>query len=543
MPIKILSKDLINKIAAGEVVERPASVVKELVENSIDAQATHITIEIQDAGKKLIKVIDDGVGLTNEECTLALERHSTSKISSQDDLFNIKTLGFRGEALPSIASVSKLKIGPNPSGKGITIEVKELFQNIPARLKFLKSKFTEASHISNLISKFILSNPGVAFKFIQDGKEAISSSGSGDLKDALVAVYGVDIARNLLEVKSDSIYGYISRPDISRVARDYESFFVNGRYVRNILLSRSVEQAYRTLIPSDRYPIAVLFISIDPKEVDVNVHPTKREVRFLKTNEVLEAVSSSVRNVLSSIMEVRGKDFGMEAGIEVGSGKLEKIVDDQLPISNIHTGILAQNLTSNIRGSEFIVSDIQPLIPVYQHKETYIVATDGVDLVLIDQHAAHERVLYDKLCAKESDALKMQSLLIPENMIFSHAEAQIIEEKLDYLKSLGFEIESFGKDNFLLRSTPSILTGTAPKEVLLDLIPELSSPLEQKQERILKFMACHGAVKAGDKLSREEMDHLIRDLYKTQNPLTCPHGRPTMIKFSQADLEKLFLRK
>lgn len=536
MPIQILPEDLVNKIAAGEVVERPASVVKELVENSIDAKASHITIEIEDAGKKLIRVIDDGVGMGEEECRLALKRHSTSKIESIEDLFNIRTLGFRGEALPSIASVSELKISPNPSGKGISVEVKDLFKNVPARLKFLKSKNTENAHISNLISKFILSSPDIAFKLIQDKKEALSSPGSGDLKDALASVYGVDLAKNLLEVKGGRIFGFISRPDISRISRDHESFFVNGRYVRNILLSKTVENACRTLIPSNRYPLAALFLSIDPKEVDVNVHPTKREVKFLRTNEVLSEVTKAVSSALSDVQGYQGTGY-RDIGIPGTSDKnwRPEMLDMSFPkeaLESLQAGRI-----------EIEVSEVQPLIPVHQHKGTYIVATDGEDLVLIDQHAAHERILYDRLSSHNSEALKMQSLLIPENLEFTHSEAQALQDKFEYLKGLGFELEDFGKDSFLLRSVPSILTGCAPKEVLLGLLPELSASLEQREERVKKYMACRAAVKAGDKLSFEEMGRLIRDLYRTQNPLTCPHGRPTMIKFSANDIEKLFGRK
>src|SRR3989339_820948 len=301
--IALLPEDLINKIAAGEVIERPSSVVKELVENSIDAKAAHIEIEIQDAGKKLIRVTDDGIGMASEEIELALKRHSTSKIKALDDLFNIQTLGFRGEALPSIDSVSKFKMEPNPNGKGITSSVKELFYNTPVRLKFLKSNTTEINHIEDLVSNFILSSPNISFKLIVDGKIVLTSQGNGKLTDAIYSVFGLELSRELLEVKGESVYGFVSKPNISRLDRSFEVFFVNGRSVKNFMLGRATEEAYRNLIPGNRYPVAILFVDIPPQEVDVNVHPAKREVKFLKTKEVMARVTNAVKEALSGVME------------------------------------------------------------------------------------------------------------------------------------------------------------------------------------------------------------------------------------------------
>jgi DNA mismatch repair protein MutL len=542
--IQILPSDLIDKIAAGEVVERPASVVKELVENSIDAGSRHISIEVKGAGKKLMAVADDGSGLTEEEIDLALLRHSTSKISSLEDLFNIQTLGFRGEALPAIASVSKMKIERNGSGKGVTVKVSDLFQNIPARLKFLKSDSTEVGHITDLVSRFILSHPEIAFKLVLDDREIFASPGSGKMEDAALAVYGLDLTKDLLPVENEMVKGLVSRPNISRVDRNLESFFVNGRYVKNFLLGRAVEDAYRTLIPLNRYPVAILFLSVPPAEVDVNVHPTKREVKFLKTQEVTGAVYHAVKKALSGVLEVGKKGEGYEASIEAGSKMSVQDSGYQLPISNIHTGIHSPHPTSGIQEMELVVSDIQPLIPIYQHQDTYIIATDGVDLVLVDQHAAHERILFDRLQSRPAGEKHSQSLLIPENIEFTQQEALLLKENLDFLAGLGFEIEEFGGNSFLIRSVPQVITRVPPREVLSDILTELSdSALKDKQTAILKLMACHGAVKAGDRLSVEEMNGLLRDLYKTTNPLTCPHGRPTMVKLTQADLEKMFGRR
>ena len=533
--IKILPEDLINKIAAGVVVERPASVVKELVENSIDAGATKITVEIQAAGRKLIRVSDNGRGMSKEEVKLALERHSTSKIGKFDDLFNIQTLGFRGEALPSISSVSKLSIEPNPSGYGVAVTVKDLFYNTPARKKFLKSPATEMGHIGNIVSKYTIANPQIAFELISDGKPLLSSSGSGNLKDAVMAVYGVDLLKELVETEFGfalgKISGLISRPTLSRIDKNYETFYVNGRYVRNFLLNRALEEAYRTLIPNNRYPVAILFIEIDPKQVDVNVHPTKREVKFVKTNEVMAGIRAAVGEVFSRKAE-EPRD------IQVSGWKpdMAEVLFETTPSSPAATPGLV----------ELEVSSVQPLMPIYQHKNTYIICTDGEELVLIDQHAAHERILYDQL-SKQGTETSKQSLLIPETIEVPPNEAKILVENLEYLRSLGFDLEEFGNNSYIIRTVPAIATKAAPKQLLVDLISEIQSlgksvQLETKQENIRKLFACHSAIKAGNKLTAQEMNQLIQDLYATENPLTCPHGRPTMVRVSEEELGKKFKR-
>jgi len=561
--IKILPDDLINKIAAGEVVERPASVVKELLENSIDAGATRISIEISGAGGKLIRVSDNGSGLTGDEISLALERHSTSKIGNLDDLFNIKTLGFRGEALPSIASVSKIEVGSRVKGVeagievgsriiveggktvkvedygcpiGTTIIVKDLFYNTPARRKFLKSPAVELGHIGDIVSKYVLACPGIAFELISEGKSLVKSSGSGKLSEAIMAVYGMELIQELiegqLEFKSGKIYGFISQPTLSRMDKSYENFFVNRRYVRNFLLNRALEEAYRTLIPGGRYPVAVLFIDIDPKLIDVNVHPTKREIKFQSTSEVMQAVSSMVTKVLS---EIGSWDKGVETSMEARSRDWMLESKDQLPISSFEAGI-----------PEIQVTSIQPFIPIYQYKQTYIISTDGEDLVLIDQHAAHERILYDKLSQK-AEAIHSQPLLTPENLELGPQETAILQENVEYLKSLGFELEEFGSSSYLIRAVPALSIKSPAQQLLRDILAELSElgktvQLEIKQENIRKLIACHSAIKAGDKLSVEEMNRLIRDLYATENPATCPHGRPTLIRLTEEEFKKRFGR-
>jgi DNA mismatch repair protein MutL len=579
--IQILPEDLINKIAAGEVVERPASVVKELLENSIDAGATRIKIEVQGAGRKLIRVSDNGQGMSKEEAELAVQRHSTSKISKLDDLFNIRTLGFRGEALPSIASVSRMEITTSRNGAesgsrikieggktekvedigcpaGTTVAIKDLFFNTPARRKFLKSPATEMGHIGNIASKYAIADPNIAFELVSDGKPLLSSSGSGDLKDAVIAVYGVNLIKGLVETAFDfkfgRIYGLISRPTFSRIDKTYENFYVNKRFVRNFLLNRALEEAYRTLIPNNRYPVAILFIDIDPKQVDVNVHPTKREIKFVRTQEVMDAVRNSVaktlqKNIQGPMSKVENaRDFGPRTS-DFGLDKEWKpeMADVLFPTSSQPASVASQEI-------ELEVTAVQPLIPIYQLRQTYIVATDGEELVLIDQHAAHERVLYDQISrqlapsnVEGSSVVSQQSLLIPETVELSPPETTALQENIEYLNSLGFNLEEFGNNSYILRAVPAVAAKTSAKQLLLDLISELravgkSVQLETKQENIRKLIACHSAIKAGDKLTAQEINQLIRDLYSTENPLTCPHGRPTMVRISEEELNKRFGR-
>ncbi|MBN3033043.1 MAG: DNA mismatch repair endonuclease MutL [Candidatus Saganbacteria bacterium] len=545
-PIKILPADLVNKIAAGEVVERPASVIKELVENSIDAGATQIIVEVQSAGKKMMRVSDNGSGLTPDEIELALQRHSTSKLSTLDDLFNIKTLGFRGEALPSIASVSKMKLEPNPGGAGLTVTVKDLFYNTPARKKFLKADATETGHIGDVVAKYVLANPQIAFRFTADGKPLISSPGSGRLADAVLAIYGAELLRELAaldyQFAHGRLYGFTSRPTLSRIDKNYETFFVNSRHIKNFLLNRALEEAYRTLIPANRYPVCVVFIEIEPAQVDVNVHPAKREVKFVNNQEVMDGVREAVRKALG---EIGSQGMGVDAGMEAGNWNNEVRSYDQLPISSFHTGSPPQIPTSDFRPEEINSGSLAPL---YQFKNTYIVATDGEELALIDQHAAHERVLYDQLSRElRVTSRESQALLVPETIDLGASEAAALKDNLEYLNTLGFDLESFGQNSYILRAVPAVSAKVSARQLLLDIIADLqaagrSAQIEIRRENIRKYVACHSAIKAGDKLTRVEMECLIRDLLAAQNPQTCPHGRPTMVKLTEAELAKRFGR-
>jgi len=545
-PIQVLSEDVINKIAAGEVVERPASVVKELLENSIDAQAKTIIVEVEDGGQKLIRVSDNGWGMTKEEINLALQRHSTSKIRSFEDLDQVKTLGFRGEALPSIASVSKLRIEPNPSGSGITVEVKDLFYNVPARKKFLKSKATEMAHMGDIVAKYALAFPEISFKFISDGKLLLLTPGRGNHLEAIIAVYGTELAKELEKVDFSYSFGKISgfagRPTLSRTDKSYEIFFVNKRYVRNPLLARALEEAYQNLIPSANFPVGIIFLEIDPKLVDVNVHPTKREVRFSKTQEVLAAITEAVKQTLAKYHQAFSSSSkqNLEASF-ISSSKPSGLPTWQPAMTNI------------LFPKEFLSSEQLPTgfnqVPVLQFKNTYLATIQGEELILIDQHAAHERIIYDRLSqgAKDPGGISSQTLLIPETIELSPAEAPILQENLTYLKNLGFNLEEFGTNSFLLRSIPAVASkvsaGILFCKILSDL-KELEKGLSEqsRQEALRKSIACHSAVKAGDELSPQEVNQLILDLFSTTNPFTCPHGRPTMLRFTEEELAKKFKR-
>ena len=534
--IHLLPEDLVNKIAAGEVVERPASVVKELVENSIDAGATQIVVEIEDGGKKLIRIADNGCGMTEKEIELALQRHSTSKIKSVDDLFNIHTLGFRGEALPSIASISRLTIKRNPTA-GLTIEVLDLFYNTPVRRKFLKSNATEIGRCGDIIAKYILAYPGVSFKFLSDGKILLTSHGTGKLMEAVAAVYGATIAKELLPVEHEfgagKISGLISRPTVSRIDKNYENFFVNARYVRNFLLNRSLEDAFRTYIPNGRYPISVLMVEIDPVQVDVNVHPTKIEVKFMRNQEVMDAVRAGVKKALAAVTPIPASETSYPQHIAEWEPQMSAAF-----FPSEETPILAEPTAE--------LSAKQPLVPLYQLQKSYIVATDGKSLSVIDQHAAHERIIYDRLSRTER-AIDRQTLLIPETLEFELPLAVAIKTNLAELQKLGFEIEEFGQNSFIVRAVPALNGKVSATTLLSDIASDMrtlgqSEQLTIRQENLRKSLACHSAIKAGEPLTSQEMAALIRDLFLTENPTTCPHGRPLIFTIPENEILKKFHR-
>ncbi len=604
MPIHILSSELASQIAAGEVVERPASVVKELMENALDAGATQVRIEIAEGGRALIRVSDDGSGIPASEAQLAFERHATSKIASVDDLMRISTLGFRGEALASVASVSHVtcvtrargeEVGTRlrleggrviehkgmgaPAGTIITIE--HLFYNVPARLKFLKAITTERRHIDALVTRYALAYPDVRFQLTHDGRVTFQTTGSGALQDTLIAVYGLDTAQQMIEISNlqsllsntsaiDELetaklkcLGYVSDPALTRANRDELTFFVNGRWVQDRSLAFAVTQAYHTMLQVNRYPLCFLRIELPPEDVDVNVHPTKSQVRFRDSDAVFRAVQRAVRQALvqeTRSIETRGQGEwesekqgewearrpGEEApGTQAGLRALNLYAPEQLPASNLQPP--TSNLQSPISSLQPSVSRIPPLRVLGQIGVTYIVAEGPEGMYLIDQHAAHERVLYERFMAGLGNStLAVQNLLDPVPVELTPVAVSLVEEHLELFKRIGFELEAFGGNTFLVRSVPAMLAASDLREALNDVLIELDAgdmPLQSDEEaRLVRRVCKRAAIKAGQVLSMQEMQGLVQQLEQCISPRTCPHGRPTIIHLSSDQLAREFGR-
>ncbi len=629
--IVLLDENTANRIAAGEVVERPASAVKELVENAIDAGATHIVIGLEEGGKQRILVADNGCGMTCNDAVLALQRHATSKIRSADDLFAIRTLGFRGEALPSIASVSRMTLTTKPADEesgarlsvlggditaveevagrdGTTIEVADLFFNTPARLKFLKSTPTELARAVEVVGQLAVAYPGVAFRLRHGSQEVFATPGTGEPLAALAAVWGRDIARKLIPVRHESpglcVFGYIATPDVSRPGRSHELFFVNRRPIKIRLLGHALEEAFRALTPESRYPIAALFVEISPELVDVNVHPTKTEVKFTRDGEVHHAASQAIKGALLAYgivptarpgvpiapdsaaplqtqmeMPTRGSR-PLEVGSEEAAAGITSFAPQQagleaaaafepfavplpmnappeeetaLPSADSppapHGGPLptAEPLEERPRPRPF-AEQLRDFRVLGQERNTYIIALTPEGLAVIDQHVAHERVLYERLTVKRfSDGIPVQRLAVPLTLHLSRREALLLAEHCDSFAAAGWEIAPFGGESFVVRSVPAVLANKPYEQVLRDMIDELvnqtiSRRLLVQQDHVTITNACKMAVKAGDPLTHEEMQSLLQQLAETENPYLCPHGRPIVVTIAFKDLDKLFKR-
>lgn len=570
MPIQILNPDLVSKIAAGEVIERPASVVKELIENSLDASASQITVEVRGGGISLLRVTDNGSGIPTAEVDLAFQRHATSKISSAEDLEKISSLGFRGEALASIAAVSlielftqtteeaagtflglkggevieKLGRGRSP---GTTVTVRNLFYNVPARRKFLKSWATENSHISLVVGQYGLAFPEVRFTLYNEGKVSLRTPGNGSLRDAAVDVYGLEIAQELLEVGGEKeevrpqVTGLIGTPQQARSNRSYMSFFLNRRWIRSPMLAYAVEEAYHGLLMTGKHPVAILNIYLEPSDVDVNVHPTKAEVRFRNEHVVFASVQKAVRAALVQKTPVPMIEIPASSHLKLSplpnQGRLmtPSTGEDHVPSS------LGQLLTSHL-----------PILRVLgQVSNCYIIAEGPEGVYLIDQHAAHERVLFEKIRTQRAkQQVEVQGLLEPFLLEATPQQQVILKSEIDNLLGYGFAVEPFGENSFLVRSVPAVLADAVKNssqglgEALKEIVDALSEGEKANwEERIEASLACHGAVKAGQVLSHEEMRELIRLLEKAAMPRTCPHGRPTMVHLSASQLEKEFGRR
>ena len=644
--VHVLDDNTINKIAAGEVVERPASVIKELVENAIDAHADRIEVEIAAGGTSFMRVSDNGIGMSRQDAELAILRHATSKIVKVDDLLTIGTLGFRGEALPSIASVSRFtlttrqagdelgteikisggslpEIGETGCGIGTTIRVEDLFFNTPARKKFLKTNNTEGGKINEFIVKLAISNPQIAFKLINNNKMAVSTPGNGDLKDTLQSIYGGTVGSALLPLEFEDedirLSGFVTKPSAIRSSRSWQTFIVNGRIIANRAIARAIDNAYHALIPKTGYPLVALNIQVPQNTIDVNVHPQKSEMKFEDESRVFKAVYKAVLDAIRPKDEVRqlGQLGNMAAGVEqaeidrhVAHGMQEilleaKDVERALAAPARYVPVYEERRQAAMQWREaaarmevpktaeppepepqpvFVpeaeaetvhemvsvpvpemkhvpesVSVPEPMpmpvendreqscrmVPIGQVDNTYIIAQDADGLYIVDQHAAHERILFDRFSARAGE-IPVQQLLVHLMLDFSSHEAEIIENNLAMLKELGFGLEPAGPNQFRLTEVPAdVPSGEAEdfiREILASL-EELHKPsAAELRQAAIATASCKAAIKAGFKLNFRQMEILLAELNDTAMPYTCPHGRPTIIKFSTDELAKMFKR-
>jgi len=555
MPIKVLESEIVAKIAAGEVVERPASVVKELIENSLDAGASQIAVEARSGGVELIKVSDNGAGIPAPELELAFHRYATSKIGNLDDLEKISSLGFRGEALPSIAAVAEVEVLTQTSSEtigsylhlrkgevvrkesrarpqGTTITVRRLFRYLPARLKFLKSVNTENSHIAHLVSQYALAFPEVKFSLVLDKRPSLRTTGNGDLREVVNEIYGSEVAQRMLKVEqndgSAKVGGLTSPPSLARSNRNYLSFFVNRRWVRSPLLIRATEEAYRGLLMDGKHPIAIINISLPTQELDVNIHPAKAQIKFCHEQAVFSSVQKAIEEALARTPIASSKTVPFS--VSSGQWQSPRMIMDNEPA--------------------FVVAKLPTMeLPVLrvlgQLANTYIIAEGPDGLYLIDQHAAHERILYDRISAQWTQKeVEVQGLLQPINIELSPREEETLRASKEFLTEFGFTIESFGDRSYVIRAIPALMARANVIEIISALLDNLTSKESTHpwEEKIAQSLACHGAIRAGQQLSNEEMRELIKQLEQTKQPRACPHGRPTMIHLSSHQLEKEFGR-
>lgn len=630
--IHILDEVTANQIAAGEVVERPVNAVKELVENAVDAGAHQIEVEIADGGMSYIRVTDDGSGMTPEDVKLSVIRHATSKISSVENIYHIASLGFRGEALPSIMSVSRATITTRrPEDEegtavdviggdvkearsvgapaGTTVEVRELFYNVPARKKFLKSERTESSRINSMVGKLALANPSIAFRLINNGRTVIETPGNGRLVDAVSALYGPDVAGEMLPVAAEEegyfLEGVISKPSVLKSSRQHQTLIINRRVVESAAITKAVDNAYHSLLPKNGYPLMTLVLTVPPDVIDVNVHPQKREIKFDDEQRIFRFIYHAVLDTLTtqSGPDAIAKEMIKNPGHQVlqeGDLNLSKVtVGDKIP-GQYAIGIpetdthsqkapsispqepyassysvkdgghhqVSERFTPSVRKSQVLSEKtfftkpdeikeptVQPLfdapeedvpvIPLGQVAHCFIVCQHGEDLFIIDQHAAHERVRYDRL-AEKAEGIPVQAMLIPQLMPVSTDEVDVLMEKKDDIETLGITFEQAGVDVIRITGAPEDFSEGDMKRVIKDILlafqsSDVPSP-ETLRHRMMAYAACRGAIKRGDPLNIRQMKELIRDLFKTSRPFVCPHGRPTIVKFTVTELGRLFNR-
>ena len=581
MPIKLLSPELAAQIAAGEVVERPASVVKELLENALDAGAARLSIEIRGGGIERIRVVDDGSGIPAAEVSLAFQHHATSKLSGPEQLDAIGTLGFRGEALPSIAAVSRmtlttrppaaesgysieyawgqlLKEGAQGGPPGTTVTVADLFGNLPARRKFLKSAQAEGGRCHDLVSRYALAYPEIAFRLTIGDRQALATPGNGRAADALLAVYGAEAAAAMLEVAGPDpetgyrLAGFAGAPNLHRANRTYMTFFVNRRWIQSRLLSFALEEAYHGLLPEKRYPLAALNLILPYSAVDVNSHPAKREVRFHQEGKVYAALQRAVRAALVAAAPVREfsgpRRAPSAADATATPGFFRSPLDSRAP------GQAAANAANRPvagNGPPAAAMTPQQALPtlrvVGQVRLTYIVAESPDGMYLVDQHAAHERVLFDRIVRQAAQReVPSQPLLTPAAVELTPAQAETLESHQEFLRTYGFGLEPFGdRNSYLLRTMPAILTSQDPAQSLRDVLDlaAFDGLLREREDILAASVACHSAIRAGQSLTDAEMRALLEQLEVTDSPHTCPHGRPTLLHFSSYHMEREFGRR
>ncbi|HEX3248301.1 MAG TPA: DNA mismatch repair endonuclease MutL [Pyrinomonadaceae bacterium] len=615
--IRVLADHVANQIAAGEVVERPASVAKELIENSIDAGARRITIEIEAGGRRLLKVSDDGEGMVRDDAVLAFERHATSKIRVTEDLAAIGTLGFRGEALASIASVAKVELttctedakvatrvtidggrmrdvkdAAHP--RGTTIAVRDLFFNIPARRKFLRSEATETYHLTNLVTHYALAHPEIAFTFVNNGREVVRAAPAKDLRERAYQIFGAEFLDNLLEVNSGDaqlarVTGYVSAPRDRRTSRDSQYLFVNRRFVRDRMIGRALTEGYRSILPHGVYPAALLFIETPLEEVDVNVHPAKTEVRFRRQAAVIDSVREAVRAALASASYVpppespkilappRIPEPPMTATAAVSSitpqPRIEFVPPPPLPPPRPSLEASGEEIARDIEvmiqsvsksvpsvalpplnSAEKLAREVTPeslnanIRPLGQLEESFIIATDDEGLLLIDQHVAHERVLFDKYRALEGERRsESQQLLVPETFDLTPAQAAVFDDLAPELEKYGFELMRLSGRTVAIKAVPADLPGDEARNMLAELLETVdaekkNSARETLRDEIAASLACHAAIKVNMPLAPEKMRWLIDRLLQTSSPTTCPHGRPVILRLRTRDILKGFHR-
>lgn len=633
--IHILDEVTANQIAAGEVVERPVNAVKELVENAVDASASSIEVEIADGGMTYIRVTDDGCGMTEEDAKLSVIRHATSKISSVDNIYHIASLGFRGEALPSIASVSRAtittrrsednegtvlemtggeitEVRPAGAPAGTTVEVRDLFYNVPARKKFLKSERTESSRINSMVGKLALANPDIAFRLINNGRTVIETPGNGRLMDVVSALYGTKTAGEMLPVEEEgeniALEGLISKPSLLKSSRQYQTIIINRRVVDSAVVSKAVDNAYHSLLPKNGYPLMVLSFQVPPESIDVNVHPQKREIKFSDEQSVFRLVYHGVLGTLTSqstadtiareMIHDPGHEVVKEHDFKPGSIKVE-----DKPLGKPDIGLSEETRPKSSWGEpspsyeesrgqgadhfgerrapsfapdteekdlftnhsvfdeyrkeepkrEHLETDPlfeeekqeDPVIPLGQVSDCFILCQHGKDLLIIDQHAAHERVRYDHL-AERAEGIPVQEILIPYLIHVDSGDVNLLEDHRADIEKLGITFEQAGPDVIRITGSPEDLSAAEMERVMGDIVKayhekDVPSP-ETMRHRMMAYAACRGAIKRGDPLNIRQMKELIRDLFHTSRPFVCPHGRPTIVKFTPVELGRLFKR-